>query len=1351
MATFLHSFRHKLPIRILILAALFCNLKSFALDTWGGQVGPAPSLTNTTYTINKCRELAWVASQVNGGNTFVGYTFVLADNLDLRNLNWTPIGNTTSSFLGSFNGQIHTIYNVSINSPTGYAGLFGNIGNNATISNIALSGLTVSGSTYVGSLVGYTGSSIQISNCSAVSGTITATTNHAGGLIGYTQGGVVSNSFSTCNVLSSGTLSNAGGFAGSIYQTTGSPTIFINCYTTGYTTCTGYCGGFIGSIDAGSPSYITNIINCYTTGPVLFYNYNTTTGGYGGGFVGNVSNKSIANNCFASGAIYGFAKNGGFVGSTNGNPEFIRCYFDIQGTGTTVGIGRGAGQDNQKYSLYGLSTTEITTPAIISTYLDNSTYGSGVWTFTNGYYPELTNFRTGSPGYSITSPSVTVPALTPTAEQKAWSSLSTTPLFFTDPDKSIIVANSIQAPLYTNPSIQNRINWHGAPRTGDSGLLSFDNTTGIILPASNGNYNFLTKDNSNRTKPFFVHVNKTMVYFVRVYNGLDGGTDGNGIVHDGKTWAKAFRTIQYAVDKAYSQIPKFVVWVAAGNYTQNAAYHFSSGENFRIYDGVNVFGSFKEDSTQNNGYAGMDTRFASGYSTLNGSAMNTVLAPALTELATNTTWDGFYMKGSLTDNYAVTIPGRAWLINAIIRGNKSALNLLNKSKAINIVVANNTGTSAAVALTDSAKLTNATITYNSGPAFSISGSLVPSVINSIVWRNSNNFVSAGDTAKIILKNSALSCAPDLGGQWVTFANSNNNIDLYHRSPNFKDPGKGDYDLLLISPCLDKGDPTQNTTTIDIRGKDRLYYGATSTIDMGAYQKQSNDGILVTGHNTLTYFRPTTTVFDITALNRSEILLKPTATLDASSSTLSPRLLMIQDDNTTAPIIKGTLTPDSILYVRTLIKLRADGKLMWNSFGLPFCSVRLDNIDGLIIENSVRLDQYSEPTRSTTGAFKKGWNPPLGTDWTNASLSYLYPKRGYMGIINTKVPNNSICNTLIVPAQKGTIISDNLNTATIPVTKTTSPISWTEEGWNYIANPFYTTATFTNNTGNWPSNSSYTPIYIYQPQTDTYNIVLFNTFNSSGLSAFGACFIKTDANSQVQMQTSTLGTPMRVSRFGYITTTQNIFKLQIDGNKISNNAYVIFSNDTHAEGIDSEDAPALTDATYNNLSITTSPTGSNIQLAVNSLPFRGFTMSVPLTIKLPKEGAYTLSLPEDDESTSVRLIDPNGVIHNLTNEPFVLTTDKETTLNYILLFDRSSTTNSTANSPDLISITQNREIVTVTSPISLAKIHLYNSVGQLIKTINASGNTIQFQLPSTGAFIIKVDTEKGTINRKIITP
>ena len=60
MATFLHSFRHKLPIRILILAALFCNLKSFALDTWGGQVGPAPSLTNTTYTINKCRELAWV-------------------------------------------------------------------------------------------------------------------------------------------------------------------------------------------------------------------------------------------------------------------------------------------------------------------------------------------------------------------------------------------------------------------------------------------------------------------------------------------------------------------------------------------------------------------------------------------------------------------------------------------------------------------------------------------------------------------------------------------------------------------------------------------------------------------------------------------------------------------------------------------------------------------------------------------------------------------------------------------------------------------------------------------------------------------------------------------------------------------------------------------------------------------------------------------------------------------------------------------------------------------------------------------------------------------------------------------
>lgn len=1348
--------KYKLQGLLLVLSIFLCNINSFALDSWNGsQRGPALSPVGNIYTINRCRELAWFADQVNGGNTFTGYTIVLGDDLDLSNFSWTPIGSNTHPFSGTFNGQSHTIYNLNVNnSANSYAGLFGYIGNNASIANTYLSGVAVLGATYVGSLVGCTGDNISITNCYAIKGSVTASINYAGGLIGYSQDGVVKNCFSSCNVLSPGAASVAGGFVGGVYKTSSSATTFINCYSTGYVTSTGYCGGFIGAMDGDSPSFIGDIINCYATGPVLFYNYNTTTGGYGGAFVGNISNKSNVANCFATGSVYGFTKNGGFVGSTNGNPTFIRCYFDIQGTGTTVGIGRGSGQDNQKYSLYGLSTSEITTATVVSGYLDNANYGSGVWTFTNGYYPELTNFKTGSTGYTVSSPSVSVPSLTPTTEQTAWSSLSATPEFFTDPDKSINVANTITASLTTSPITSTSLTWDGNPRSGDKGALAFNTSSGTetMIPILNGNYNYQATDGAGRIKPYFVHINQTKAYFVRSYSGVDDGTDGTGLYHDGKTWAKAFKTVQYAVEKAKMQTPKFLVCVAAGNYNYNASYPYASGENFRMCGGVDVYGSFKEDSTLNNGYAGMDTRFASGYSVLNGSATRSVLAPDSVDYKKFTTWDGFYMTGCTTSGYAATIPGKGWLLNAVLKNNNAALNLLNRSKVVNILVANNSNAAnAAVAMADTAKLVNATIAYNNGPAIAIGGTLKPIVTNSILWGNSSNFYASGDTAKIIVKYSALSGAPDLGGKWIAFGNSNNNIDLYHRSPNFKEPGKCNYELSLISPCLDKGDVTQNTTGIDVRGKDRYYYGSATTIDMGAYQKQPNDGIVVTGNNAFAYFRSTLTIPILSSLTGAEVLVTPAATLDVSGYSPTPKLLMLQDNNIKAPVVKGTMTADSILYVRSFAKYCSNGTtLMWNPFGIPFTSFKLDKLDGMKIENSVRIEQYEEATRALTGMTKDAWKPYLGTDWNKTSLSYFVSGRGYMAAINSKVPNNAVCNTLIVPAQKGTVITDAPNIVSIPITRTVLTHGWGEEGWNFVANPFYQTATFADNPGNWPSNSDFTPVYMYLPEYNMYDVILLSAFNAQGLSAFSTAFIKASVNTQCQMQTSPLSSPMRVSQFKQPDAKQSIFRLQIANQSGRNNAYVIFANGTHSEGVDNEDTPSLEDINANVLGITTNASGSGTALAVNAMPFVGTRMEVPVSIKLPEGGSYILSLPEGDDSTSVKIIESNGVLHSLNNEIFTITTDKESSFNYTLLFDRSKAANQSSSqlNSDVI-VSQNKETITITSYQNLNKIYVFTMQGQLVQAFTNSGTSVQFNLPTAGSYILKVITDKGIINKKIV--
>jgi hypothetical protein len=68
---------------------------------------------------------------------------------------FTPIGPSTTDFSGSFNGLGHTISNLTINLNGVYGvGLFAVTGAGAVIQNVGMVGGSVSGSNYVGGLVG---------------------------------------------------------------------------------------------------------------------------------------------------------------------------------------------------------------------------------------------------------------------------------------------------------------------------------------------------------------------------------------------------------------------------------------------------------------------------------------------------------------------------------------------------------------------------------------------------------------------------------------------------------------------------------------------------------------------------------------------------------------------------------------------------------------------------------------------------------------------------------------------------------------------------------------------------------------------------------------------------------------------------------------------------------------------------------------------------------------------------------------------------------------------------------------------------------------------------------------------
>ena len=156
------------------------------------------------YEIYAKEGLDWLAKTVNGGNTLSGKTVKLDADLDMTGIDYVPAGNTIAgyssrTFAGVFDGQRHTISNLSVASHTGVysaAGLFGSI--TGTVKNVKLANVNISSDHYAGGVVGYisanTGASVQ--NCSVEGGSIKSTAHlkddgsyddgdKAGGIVGY--------------------------------------------------------------------------------------------------------------------------------------------------------------------------------------------------------------------------------------------------------------------------------------------------------------------------------------------------------------------------------------------------------------------------------------------------------------------------------------------------------------------------------------------------------------------------------------------------------------------------------------------------------------------------------------------------------------------------------------------------------------------------------------------------------------------------------------------------------------------------------------------------------------------------------------------------------------------------------------------------------------------------------------------------------------------------------------------------------------------------------------------------------------------------------------------------------------
>ena len=329
------------------------------------------------------------------------YSFRLTNNIDLSPLaatNWY-----IQALSGTLDGNNHTLSNLTVSQAGNDIGLVGYLASGASIKNLGLTNVTVSGGSYVGGLVGQSNGSI--SNVSVGTGSVTGSGSYVGGLAGYNNTGAISTSSATASVTGSGDY--VGGLVG---YTSGS---ISTSYATGGVTGSGvnYVGGLAGYTSGNiSSSYATgsvtggyyvgglvgytsgSISDSYATGSVVA-NGTVGSNSYVGGLAGYNVSGSISTS-YATGSVSGSTNVGGLVGGNIFSQSIIsNSFFDTE----TTGRSSACGTNNGTCGATGLSTADMKSYSTYSSLwnISDTSGSSATWRIYDGYsYPLLRSFLT---------------------------------------------------------------------------------------------------------------------------------------------------------------------------------------------------------------------------------------------------------------------------------------------------------------------------------------------------------------------------------------------------------------------------------------------------------------------------------------------------------------------------------------------------------------------------------------------------------------------------------------------------------------------------------------------------------------------------------------------------------------------------------------------------------------------------------------------------------------------------------------------------------------------------------------------------------------------------------------------
>lgn len=220
---------------------------------YGSEIAFKTALWNTENEIADEAGLTELRTWINAGNTGDGITWKLTNDIALTS--WTAsIGTPTVSFQGIFDGNGHTISNLSFTATANIRGLFHTLGGKAVVRNLGIESGSINGTFgATGCFSGYMNGTAKIENCYNKAN-ITGTGWEVAGIVGWING----LNPQIINCYNAGNIATAGDGGGILGYTTSSGSV-ISCYNTGTISNTNNkCGAIVGFLAGGGI-----ITNCY--------------------------------------------------------------------------------------------------------------------------------------------------------------------------------------------------------------------------------------------------------------------------------------------------------------------------------------------------------------------------------------------------------------------------------------------------------------------------------------------------------------------------------------------------------------------------------------------------------------------------------------------------------------------------------------------------------------------------------------------------------------------------------------------------------------------------------------------------------------------------------------------------------------------------------------------------------------------------------------------------------------------------------------------------------------------------------------------------------------------------------